>query len=137
MTYAPRSALAAVGGILVLGWMVSACSGPAGETGAVGTSGEGGTAIAIQSSSLYVTVENRAGVPLLDLRVAINPVGGATTFTKMIGRLEAGEKRDLALGEFSGRDGTPFSLRVVRPKNVVVTAADFVGKKYEVTAPWR
>ena len=136
MASARRSALAAVGGILVLNWMVAACSGSGGETGAVGTAGEGGTAIVVQSSSLYVTVENRSGAPLLDLRVAINPAG-VMTFTKTIGRLEAGEKRDLALGEFSARDGTTFNLRVVRPKMIGVTAADLLGKKYEVTTPWR
>ena len=134
MTYAHRSALAAVGGLLALTWIVPACS--ARETGAVGASGEGKTAIMVQSSSLYVTVENRSGAPLLDLRVAINPTG-VMTFTKTIGRLETGEKRDLALGEFSARDGTSFNLRVVRPQIIVVTAADLLGKKYEVTTPWR
>ena len=84
-----------------------------------------------------MTVDNRSGGPLVNLRVAINPVGGATTFTSVIPRLEAGEKRDVSLSDFHGRDGTPFNRLFVRPKNVVVSAVDLIGKKYEVTVPWR
>jgi hypothetical protein len=85
MTYALRRALAAIVGILVLGWIVSGCSGSTRDSGAVGTTGESGSAITIETSSLFVTVENRAGGPLLDLRVTISPVGGATTFTSISG----------------------------------------------------
>ena len=139
MTYALRKALAAIVGILVFGWTVSGCSGSARESGAVGTSGESGSAITIETSSRFVTVENHAGAPLLDLRVTLNPVGSATTFTSSISRLEAGEKRNVSFGEFRGRDGTPFStvFLFVRPKNVVVSAVDQIGKRYEVTVPWQ
>jgi hypothetical protein len=46
--------------------------------------------------------------------MAILPVGWQTEFTKFFGRPENSEKRDISLGNFSGRDGTPFSLRVIR-----------------------
>ncbi len=137
MTYERRRARAAVVGTLVLGWIVSGCYGSARESGAVGTSGEREPAIVVETSSMYVTVENRSGAPLLDLRVAIKPVGVGTPFTTTISRLEGGERRDVLLGNFRGRDGTPFNGRLVRPKHVMVSAVDLVGKNHEVTVPWQ
>lgn len=140
MTTVSRPALAPLAGVLLLGcWIVSACSGSSETTtsGTAGTSGGVPAFVAVQNTSLDVTVENRAGGPLLNVRVAIKPVGGLLEFTKMLSRMEAGEKRDLALSQFSGRDGTTFSLRVVRPKEIAVTAVDLVGRTYEMTTPWR
>jgi hypothetical protein len=86
---------------------------------------------------MFVTLENKAGLPLLDVNVAIVPVGAATEYTKFVGRVENAEKREIALGDFNGRDGTPFSLRVVRPTSVRVTAKDLNNKAYEVSTPWQ
>ena len=86
---------------------------------------------------MYVTVENRAGAPLLETRVVINPVGGVLTFSRTIGRMENGEARDVALGDFRSQDGTSLNRGLVRPKSVVVKAEDLTGKKYEVTVPWQ
>jgi len=134
MAHARQTALAAVVGILVLSWTASGCSGSARESGSVGTSG--GSAITIETSSLFVTVENRTGRPLIDLRVTINPVGAVTTFTSVISRLEAGEKRNVPLSAFRGLDGAPFNKLFVRPRSVVVSAVDLIGEKYEVSVPW-
>lgn len=92
--------------------------------------------IGVQTSQMFVTVENKAGLPLVNIDVAIVPVGAPTEFTKFVERLENGEKRDLSLGDFSGQGGTTFSLRIVRPKTVRVRAKDLVGKTYEVAVPW-
>lgn len=114
-----------------LGLVLSACSGG-------GTTAQTENApIGIQTSQLFVTVENKAGLALMDVNVAILPVGGAVEFTKFVGRMENQEKRDFGLGDFSGRDGTPFSLRVVRPKSVRVTAKDLNDKAYQVEVPWQ
>jgi len=81
----------------------------------------------------------RNGVPserLVWKDTAIVPVGGHTNFTKFYGRLESSEKRNISLGEFNGRDGTRFDLRVVKPKLVHVTAKDLTGKDYDVELPW-
>lgn len=94
-------------------------------------------AIGIQTSQLSILIENKVGMPLLDVDVAIVPVGGATQFNKRVGRMENAEKRDLRPGDFYGSDGTTFSLRVVRPKSVRVTATDLNGKAYKVEAPWQ
>ena len=115
---------------LALGVTLSGCS--------QGSEPQTGPAfVDLKMGSLYITVENKAGRPLLDVRLAIKPVGAASEFTKSISRLEGSEKRDLSLGEFSERDGTTFSLRVVRPKEVEVTATDLVGMKYHMTTPWK
>lgn len=92
--------------------------------------------IGVQTSQMFVTVENKAGLPLIDIDVAIVPVGAPTEFTKFVERLENGEKRDVSLGDFSAQGGTTFSLRIVRPKTVRVRAKDLVGKTYEVAVPW-
>jgi type IV pilus biogenesis protein CpaD/CtpE len=93
--------------------------------------------IGIQTSQLSIVIENRVGMPLTDVDVAIVPIGGATEFRKFVGRMENAEKRDLALGGFYGRDGTTFSLRVVRPKAVRVTGKDLNAKPYSVETPWQ
>lgn len=124
--------------VLVSGFLMSSCtSAGSAESGAAGTSGTGTAFVDVAISSIFMTVENHAGGPLLDVRLAIKPIGGATEFTKLITRMEAGEKRNISLGEFHGRDGTPFSLRVVRPKDVTITAVDLVEKKYAMTVPWK
>jgi len=118
--------------------LASACAAsPSAEPGAAGTAGHQAAFMAIESSSLFMTIENRAAQPLLDVRIAIRPIGGATEYTKLVSRMESSEKRTLSLGEFSGRDGTPFSLRVVRPKDITVTAVSLTNEKFSMTTPWR
>jgi hypothetical protein len=113
---------------LVLG----ACSG-----GAPVQAEDGNAPIGIQTSQLSIVIENRVGMPLTDVDVAILPIGGATEFKKFVGRMENAEKKDLALGGFYGRDGTTFSLRVVRPRAVRVTGKDLTAKPYSVEARWQ
>jgi hypothetical protein len=92
--------------------------------------------IGVETSSLFLTIENKAGTPLVDMTVAIVPAGG-TPFTHLISRVEVGEKREASLSEFSSRDGTTFSLRVARPQRVRVQAKDLTGKAYNVEVPWK
>ena len=99
--------------------------------------GQNQALIGVQTSQLSVVVENKVGMPLVDVDVAIVPVGAATQFSKFVGRLENAEKRDIALSNFYGRDGTPFSLRVVRPKTVRVKGKDLNNKVIQVDVPWK
>ena len=128
-----REVLARVTAIMVAGAMgltISACSST--EEAAQG----GNAPIGIQTSQFSVTLENKAGLPLVDLEVAILAVDGLA-YTHLVPRLENAEKRDLALTDFAGRDGTTFNLRVVRPKNVRVTGKDVTDKEYEVEVLWK
>jgi type IV pilus biogenesis protein CpaD/CtpE len=93
--------------------------------------------IMIQNSQMSIVIVNKVGMPLTDVDVSIVPVGGATEFKKFVGRMENAEKRDLALGGFYGRDGTTFSLQVVRPRAVRVTGKDLNAKPCNVEARWR
>lgn len=96
-----------------------------------------GAPVKVDISQMFVTVKNQSGVPLTDVTVTIVPPTRTTVYTKFFGRLENSESKDVMLGDFSGRDGTPFSLRVVRPKSVEVKGTGVDGKTYEVTIPWR
>jgi hypothetical protein len=95
------------------------------------------TLFGVETSQFSVVVVNKVGMPLTDVDVAIVPVGRAVLFTKMAGRMDNGEKREISLNNFYGRDGTPFSLRVVRPKSVRITAKDMNNKPIEVEVPWQ
>jgi hypothetical protein len=123
---------------LAVGWLAMGCSDArtGQREGATGTTGQVPAAIAVETSSLFVTVENRANAPLLDVTVALKPASG-TLFSTSISRLEGGEKRDLSLSDFRSPDGTTFNLRMMRPRQVLVTASDLVGKKYDMTVPWK
>ena len=91
----------------------------------------------VSVSQLFVTVANRGGRTLVDLRIELHPVGGATVFTTTYPRIDPGQKMDFSLGSLRGRDGTPLNLRVTKPKQVNVMAQDADGKVYETQVPWR
>lgn len=111
-----------------------ACAGCARDRESVQAAGN--APIGIETSQLFVTVSNKAGVPLTDLEVAVVTVS-SQRFTKMLPRLEDGAKQDLSLSDFGGRDGTSFNLRFNTPKRVEVKATDVADKKYDVSAPWQ
>ena len=91
----------------------------------------------VQISQLFITVKNDSGVPLADVTVSIAPGTRSTLYTNVLGRLENSESRDIMLGDFRGRDGTPFILRVANPRSVEVKGTGADGKTYNVTIPWK
>ena len=93
--------------------------------------------VKVEISQMYVTVRNATGLALNDVSVAIVPMGRTTIFSKFLGRLENAQSRNVMLGEFIGRDGTPFSLRVVKPRSVEVKGKDVNGKDYSIETTWR
>ena len=124
---------------LAIGVLATACSDALtrqGETGAIGSSGASPAAIGVETSASYVTIENRAGLPLVDVTVTVKSTSGIA-FSKSISRLESGAKRELPLAELRGNDGTTFSPQFHRAREVVITATDLVGKKYDVAVPWK
>ena len=103
----------------------------------VGTSGEA-AAVAVSMSSMFVTVENRAGMAIRDVKVTIVPVGRATVFAAaMVPRIDTNSKRVMSLGEFRGRDGTPLNMRIHRPQSVSISAERVDGKAVQVEVPWK
>lgn len=137
MNDAFRRALVPITLAFVLASTVSACSG-ASKGAAVGTSGVDSAAIGLDMTpgGFLITVENKSGHPLTDMEIAIKPATGSAPYTARVQRLETGSKRDFSLGEFT-EHGARINLNIVRPKEIVVTASDFDGKKYEVSLPWK
>jgi hypothetical protein len=127
----PRSLVVATAGLVM-----AAAIGAVGCGGGGTSSSAGPALIEVETSSVLMTVRNQSGRTLVDVRVSIVPVGGATQFTATIPRMESGEKRNLSLREFRGKDGTPFDLRVIKPKKVRVSGTDPDGKTIEVERPW-
>lgn len=143
MNYASRRALVPITLVFALASFVSACSPGSQGAGAVGTSGQADSAIGLDMTSggFTITVENRAGRELVRVEVAINvnpsaPPALRGPYIAKVSRLATGGKRVFELGEFAGR-GARINLNVVRPKEVVVTASDADGKKYEASLPWK
>jgi hypothetical protein len=93
--------------------------------------------IVVEVSPSLITFQNRTGLPLTTVTIAILPYGPGGEFTRRFSRIENTIKREVALSEFRGRDGTPLNLRVTRPKSVRVRAEDQTGKTYEVEVPWK
>lgn len=117
--------------IIALACAAAGCS-------AGGAASQGADApLKVDVSQMFITVKNQAGMPLTDITVGIVPPTRTTVYTKFFGRLENAESRDIMLGDFSGRDGTPFSLRAVKPKSVEVKGTGADGKIYSVTVPWK
>ena len=117
--------------LVALGLLIGGCSGQG------AASQDANAPVKIQTSQMYVTVRNDSGLPLNEVEVAIIPMGRATVYNKFLGRLENAESRNVMLGDFVGRDGTPFSLRVVRPRSVEVKAKDVTGKSYDAEVAWQ
>ena len=132
-----RSVIAAVG-LIAASWLLSACSSQAApEAQPRGTGGVEPAAIAVETSNQSVTVTNNAGKPIEEVLISIQPVSVGSPFTLTLRRMENGEKRDIALGQFRSNDGTTFSPRLYKARQVTVTATDIVGKKHEITKPWK
>lgn len=92
--------------------------------------------IRIENTQMFITVENRSGLALREVTIQIVPVGRSTDFSIIVPRLENGDKRDFPLGNFRGRDGTPFNLRVVRPKSIKVSGTNINNEVIESEVPW-
>ncbi len=92
--------------------------------------------IGIEVSALMVTLENKSGFALTNVKAVIEPAGlQKTGYTATIGRVGNAQKRNVSLNEFRTEDGTPFSLRI-RASAVRVTAEDINGQQYEAVVPW-
>ena len=123
---------------IAVSFLVSAFACLAAGCSGGGSAGQGADApLKVEVSQMFITVKNDAGMPLTDVTVGIVPPTRTTVYTKYFGRLDNAEARDIMLGDFSGRDGTQFSLRVVKPKSVEVKGTGADGKIYSVSVPWK
>ena len=109
--------------LLAVGLFISSCAGQ-------GSAQDANAPVKIETSQMFVTVTNDSGMALV-------PMGRTTLYTEFVGRMESADSRKIMLGDFNGRDGTPFSLRVVKPKAVQVKGTDVAGKTHEVEVAWK
>src|SRR5690554_2364931 len=64
-----------------------------------------------------VTVVNRSGAGVENVRISIVPAG-PVTFLTMLSRLESGQERSFNISNFRGTDGSRLSLSVTKPRSV-------------------
>ena len=115
--------------LAVLAMAVTGCGGGA-PTGDVDK-------IEVVQSQFDISVTNKSGKALFEVRAEVVPVGPGTHFTTLIARMENGERRVLAHNLFSDRDGVPFSARNHKAKAVAVSAKDIDGKVIQMEMPWK
>jgi hypothetical protein len=101
-----------------------------------GSAEQANAPVAITTQQTMITVQNNAGMPLTNVKLMVVAYGN-TEFTKLFSRLENTERREIALGDLSSRDGTAFNPRLSKPKLVRLLATDATGKDYNVEVPWR
>jgi hypothetical protein len=118
--------------VCLAAFLAAGCSG--GESAESVSAAEG--PILVETSQAFVTFQNRSGLPFTEVVISILPYGPGE-YTRRLSRIENTMKREVPLTQFQGRDGTPFNLRVTRPKAVRVHAEDAAGKSYDVEVPWR
>ena len=104
MTHVFRSPLAGPVSALILACSVVACSGEASPGGdsTVGTTGAAPASIKVVQTAMFVSIENQAGQPLVDVAIAIHPSGGRAPYTTNVRRIESGGKQALSFGDFAG-----------------------------------
>lgn len=111
-----------------------ACSNAAVDK-AVGTA-DGAPAVVVTRAERGITVENRVGRPLLNIRIAIEGRGSGAVFVHTLPTLDTAATRDVPFADFRTEDGTLFEAGPVNPKQIKTTARDTLGNSYDVTTPW-
>ena len=90
--------------------------------------------IAMQTNA--IVVQNRAGMPLSDVKVMLVAFGNKQ-YAANVGRLDNQESRRVALSELTGADRATFNPSFTRPKVVRVHATSSEGKAFEIETPWK
>ena len=110
---------------------------------AVGCGGSGassgrvtGGPIELEISQFSITVANRSGTAIANVKLEVIPVGAQTIFSATHYRLESNADKDFSYNDLRGSDGTPFNLRVHKPRTVRVTANGVDGAEHELEMPW-
>jgi hypothetical protein len=110
-----------------------ACSNAAVDK-AVGTA-NGAPAVVVARAERGISVENRSGRPLLNIRLVIEDRDGAA-FAYTLPTLDTGATREVPFADFRTDDGTLFEAGSTAAKQIKTTARDTLGNNYDVTTPW-
>ena len=112
---------------------LAACTNAAVDK-AVGST-DGTATVAVTRTGTGINLENRAGRPLLNIRVAIETRDGAM-FLHTLPTLDTGLSKEVRFAEFRTEDGTLFEPGSAAPTQVKTTARDTLANNYDVTTPW-
>ena len=96
---------------------------------------DGASTVVVARAERGITVENRVGRPLLNIRLAIEGRDTGTTFLYTLPTLDTGATREVPFADFRTEDGTLFDGSVAA-KQIKTTARDTLGNNYDVTTPW-
>ena len=110
-----------------------ACSNAAVDK-AVGTT-DGAATVVVARTDTGISVQNRAGRPLLNIRAAIE-TRESGVFLYTLPTLDAGLTREIRFTDFRTEEGALFEPGSTVPTQVKTTARDTLGNKYDVTTPW-
>jgi len=111
---------------------LAACTNAAVDK-AVGST-DGASTLAVARTGTGINVENRAGRPLLNIRIAIETPGGV--FLHTLPTLDTGGAKEVRFAEFRTEDGTLFEPGSSAPTRIKTTARDTLANNYDVTTPW-
>lgn len=110
-----------------------ACSNAAVDKAVGSTNGPSG--IVVTRAARGIMVENRAGRPLLNIRIAIEGRDNGAVFVHTLPTLDTAATREVPFADFRTEDGTLFEGSAAA-KQVKTTARDTLGNNYDVTTPW-
>lgn len=102
---------------------------------AVGTASSD-TAVVVARGERGITVENKAGRPLLNIRLVIEGRDNGTAFAYTLPTLDTGATREVPFADFRSDDGTLFEAGSIAAKQVKTTARDTLEHDHDVTTPW-
>jgi hypothetical protein len=123
--------------VVFAGLLLAACTTP-GVDKALGT-GAGADAanpVVVTTSPSTVVIENHAGRPLLNVRVAVDATGSTLPFVKNVPTVDTAETMTLQLTDFRTDEAVMFDPGAATPKQVTVKARDTMSKAYETSASW-
>jgi len=92
--------------------------------------------VLISTRQTVIAIQNKAGLPLNDIKLTVVPYGN-TEFSRMLGRMDNEESREISLNQLSSSDGTAFNARLSKPKLVRFKATDANGKPVDLEVPWK
>jgi hypothetical protein len=102
---------------------------------AVGSTNGGVSTIVATRTEKGVEIENRAGRPLLNVRIEIERGDNTAPFVYVLPTLDTGGKHEVAFTEFRADDGTLMDSGSAAGKKIKTTARDTLNNSYEVTTP--
>jgi hypothetical protein len=99
-------------------------------------SATGASTVVVTRGERGITVENRVGRPLLNVRLEIERSDSSPPFVYTLPTLDTGATREIPFAEFRTEDGALFEAGASAATQVKTNARDTLGNRYGATTPW-